>query len=158
MEHSAGLRKIARLNCAGGGQVVVDRQFAYIGHMDPGVGTCIAGIGLDYRLRDGLRLSVFPTLAPVSGSSEILAGLATRKLFTELKNRDPGRLLIVDLPPMLLSDDALMVAPLLDAVVLVVNERRTRREDVIRVVELLGNTRIVGTVLNRSSESELRAY
>jgi hypothetical protein len=36
MEHSVGLRKIARLNCAGGGQVVVDRQFAYIGHMDPG--------------------------------------------------------------------------------------------------------------------------
>jgi hypothetical protein len=42
MEHSAGLRKIARLDCAGGGQVVVDGQFAYIGHMDPGVGTSIA--------------------------------------------------------------------------------------------------------------------
>jgi Mrp family chromosome partitioning ATPase len=111
-----------------------------------------------YGIEGTERLYVLPTLAPVSGSSEILAGIATRKLFTELKNRDPGRLLIVDLPPVLLSDDALMVAPLLDAVVLVVNERRTRREDVIRVVELLGNTRIVGTVLNRSSESELRAY
>ncbi len=44
MEHSAGLRKIARLNCAGGGQVVVDGQFAYIGHMDPGVGTSIADV------------------------------------------------------------------------------------------------------------------
>jgi Mrp family chromosome partitioning ATPase len=51
-----------------------------------------------------------------------------------------------------------MVAPLLDGVVLVVNERRTRREDVIRVVELLGNTRIVGTVLNRSAQAEQRAY
>lgn len=111
-----------------------------------------------YGIEGVERLYVLPTLTPVSGSSEILAGLATRRLFTELKNRDPGRLLIVDLPPVLLSDDALMVAPLLDAVVLVVNERRTRREDVIRVVELLGNTRIVGTVLNRSSESELRAY
>jgi hypothetical protein len=44
MEHSAGLRKIARLNCAGGGQVVVDRQFAHIGHMDSGVGTSIADV------------------------------------------------------------------------------------------------------------------
>jgi protein-tyrosine kinase len=104
------------------------------------------------------RFYVLPTLAPVSGSSEVLAGIATRKLFNELKGRDPGRLLVVDLPPVLLSDDALTVAPLLDAVVLVVNERRTRREDVVRVVELLGNTRIVGTVLNRSSESEQRAY
>jgi protein-tyrosine kinase len=111
-----------------------------------------------YGIEGVERFYVLPTLAPVAGSSEILAGLGTRKLFEELKGRDPGRLLIVDLPPVLLSDDALMVAPLLDAVVLVVHERRTRREDVVRVVELLGNTRIVGTVLNRSSESELRAY
>jgi protein-tyrosine kinase len=66
--------------------------------------------------------------------------------------------LIVDLPPILLSDDALMLAPLLDAVILVVNDRRTKREDVIRAIELLGNTRIIGTVLNGSSESEKRAY
>jgi protein-tyrosine kinase len=104
------------------------------------------------------RFYVLPTLTPLIGSSEVLAGLATRRLFNELKGRDPGRLLIVDLPPVLLSDDALTVAPLLDGVVLVVNERRTRREDIVRVVELLGNTRIVGTVLNRSSESEQRAY
>lgn len=111
-----------------------------------------------YGIEGVERLYVLPTLRPVSGSSEVLAGLATRRLFNELKGRDPGRLLLVDLPPVLLSDDALTVAPLLDGVVLVVNERRTRREDVVRVVELLGNTRIVGTVLNRSSQSEKRAY
>ena len=111
-----------------------------------------------YGIEGVERLHVLPTLAPVNSSSEVLAGLSTRKLFNELKGRDPGRLLIIDLPPVLLSDDALMVAPLLDAVVLVVNERRTRREDVVRSIELLGNTRIVGTVLNRSSESEHRAY
>jgi protein-tyrosine kinase len=111
-----------------------------------------------YGIEGVERLYVLPTMKPMSGSSEVLAGLATRRLFNELKGRDPGRMLIVDLPPILLSDDALMVAPLLDAVVLVVNERRTRREDIVRVVELLGNTRIVGTVLNRSSEAEHRAY
>jgi protein-tyrosine kinase len=111
-----------------------------------------------YGIEGVERLHVLPTLSPVSGSSEVLAGVTTRKLLNELKGRDPGRLLIIDLPPVLLSDDALMVAPLLDAVVLVVNERRTRREDVVRVIDLLGNTRIVGTVLNRSAESERRAY
>lgn len=111
-----------------------------------------------YGIEGVERLYVLPTLRPVNGSSEVLAGLATRRLFNELKGRDPGRLLLVDLPPVLLSDDALTVAPLLDGVVLVVNERRTRREDVVRVVELLGTTRIVGTVLNRSSQSEKRAY
>jgi protein-tyrosine kinase len=111
-----------------------------------------------YGIEGVERLYVLPTLKPMSGSSEVLAGLATRKLFNELKSRDPGRLLLVDLPPVLLSDDALILAPLLDGVVLVVKERGTRREDIVRVVELLGNTRIVGTVLNRSSESERRAY
>jgi protein-tyrosine kinase len=76
----------------------------------------------------------------------------------DLKERDPGRIVIVDLPPVLLSDDALTLAPQLDAVILVVAEGRTRREDVARVLELLGNTRVIGTVLNRSSESETRAY
>jgi protein-tyrosine kinase len=111
-----------------------------------------------YAIEGVERLYVLPTLSPVARSSEALAGLGTRRLINEFKGREPGRLLIIDLPPVLLSDDALMVAPLLDAVVLVVNERRTRREDVARVIELLGNTRIIGTVLNRSSESEKRAY
>ena len=123
----------------------------WFGGDDPTKNVCYALEGIE-------RLYVLPTLAPVAASSETLAGLGTRRLLNELKDRDSGRLLIVDLPPVLLSDDALMVAPLLDAVVLVVNERRTKREDVARVIELLGNTRIVGTVLNRSSESENRAY
>jgi|SRR5580704_7483528 protein-tyrosine kinase len=124
---------------------------SWFGGDEPTKNVCYGVEGLE-------RFFVLPTLQPMSGSSEVLAGLATRKLFNELKGRDPGRMLIVDLPPILLSDDALMVAPLLDGVVLVVNERRTRREDVIRVVELLGNTRIVGTVLNRSAQAEQRAY
>ena len=111
-----------------------------------------------YALEGVERLFVLPTLTPIPHSSETLAGLGTRRLLNELKERDSGRLLIVDLPPVLLSDDALMVAPLLDAVVLVVDERRTKREDVARVMELLGSTRVIGTVLNRSKESENRAY
>lgn len=41
---SHGIRKLSRLDCPGGGQVVVDGKFAYIGHMDPGVGTSIADV------------------------------------------------------------------------------------------------------------------
>lgn len=124
---------------------------SWLGGDEPTRNVCYGVEGLE-------RLFVLPTLAPVPNSSETLASLSTRRLFNELKDRDTSRLLVVDLPPVLLSDDALMVAPLLDGVVLVVNERRTRREDVVRVVELLANTRIIGSVLNCSSESEQRAY
>ena len=104
------------------------------------------------------RLFLLPTLLPVPASSEALARATTKKMLQDLKERDPGRIVIVDLPPVLLSDDTLTLAPQLDAVVLVVAEGRTRRDDVARVLELLGNTRVIGTVLNRSSESETRAY
>lgn len=131
--------------------------------VERGLESCLSGEEAAYRaacygLEGVERFFVMPTLMPVAGSSDVLASAATRRLITDLKERDPARLLILDLPPVLLSDDVLAVSPLLDGVVLVVRERHTPREDVVRVVELLSNTRIVGTVLNRSSESEKRAY
>ncbi|HTC52167.1 MAG TPA: CpsD/CapB family tyrosine-protein kinase [Steroidobacteraceae bacterium] len=130
--------------------------------LDQGLESWFAGIAKLEDLWCGLegaeRLFVLPTLHPVPDSSEALARVTTTRMFQDLKERDPGRLMIVDLPPVLLSDDAITLAPSLDAVVLVVTEGRTRREDVSRVLELLGNTRVIGTVLNRSTESEKRAY
>jgi len=127
--------------------------------------------GLDTWLTDGTqpasavlceiegiaRLQVAPTLAPVSHGSERLAGNRARALLEELR-RDDARLLIVDLPPALLSHDVLTVAPLVDGFLFVVTEGKTRREDVERVIELVGRERIVGTVLNGSIHSEQRAY
>lgn len=111
-----------------------------------------------YALEGMERLSVVPTLAPVVGASEVLADSRIRDLVEGLRATDGRRLLIVDLPPALLSDHVLTVSSLIDGFVLVVTEGKTRRGDVERVFELLGRERIVGTVLNRSSESEQRAY
>ena len=104
------------------------------------------------------RLRVLPTLNPVAGSSELLAGTRTHELFVELKSRYADRLVIIDLPPVLLADDFLTIAPQLDCVLLVVSEGRSRREDVSRMKELLGGVRVLGTVLNVSGESERRSY
>ncbi len=104
------------------------------------------------------RLRVLPTLRALPGSSELLAGASTAELLAELRGRYSDRLIIVDLPPVLLADDFLTVASLLDCVLLVVSEGRTRREDVSRMKELLGGVRVLGTVLNISTESERRSY
>ena len=60
---------------------------------------------------------------------------------------------MVDLPPLLLSADALVVAPKLSAVLLVVAEGTTRRDKLDRAVELLSGSNVAGIVLNRSRES-----
>ena len=104
------------------------------------------------------RLAILPTLAAVPGSSEVLAGEAMAELARRLRNSAEQPLVLFDLPPVLLSDDVLAVAPLLDGVVLVVAEEQTRREDLQRVFELLRETPVIGTVLNASAEAEVRAY
>ena len=111
-----------------------------------------------YGLEGIARLSVVPTLSPLVAASEALAGNRTRDLIETLRSTESRRLLIADLPPALLSDHVLTLSPLLDGFVLVVTEGQTRRDDVERVFELLGRDRIIGTVLNRSSDSEQRAY
>lgn len=104
------------------------------------------------------RLRVLPTVRPVGGSSEVLAGAKARELLQDLASRFADCIAIFDLPPVLLADDVLTIAPLLDGVLLVVSEGLTKREDVQRVTELLHGTRVLGTVLNVSTESEQRAY
>lgn len=96
------------------------------------------------------RLVLLPARAPLARSSEYLASSATHQLVDELKNRYPDRILIFDLPPVLVSDDALAFTPCSDCALMVVSEGTTRREDVVRSMEILHNTPIVGTLLNRS--------
>jgi protein-tyrosine kinase len=112
-----------------------------------------------WRRFDGIpRLAVLPTMAPLAASSELLAGAAGAELLKNLRNVSGESLVIADLPPALLSDDVLAIAPSLDGVVIVVTEERTRREDLQRVFELLRSTPVIGTVLNASADAEARTY
>lgn len=119
----------------------------------------VASIGDVCRGIEGIdRLEVMPTLAPVKGSSEMLASRRSRQMLEELKTARRDGLVIFDLPPVLLTDDFLTVAPVLDGVILVASEGITKRDDITRTREMLGSVRLLGTVLNRASESEKRAY
>jgi protein-tyrosine kinase len=127
-----------------------------------GIEACIqgnAGIAdVLWRPEGVQRLGVIPANAVGLTSSDVLAADRMRLTIQELRNRYEDRLLVVDLPPLLLTDDVLTIAPLLDAVLLVVAEGRTRREDAARADELLGETPRLGTVLNQSHEVEQRVY
>jgi protein-tyrosine kinase len=99
------------------------------------------------------RLVVLPTRLPLDNSSELLAGPRSRALMTELRARYPERVIIIDLPPVLTTDDALSFAPLTECGLVVASEGRTRRNDLVRTVELLKKTPLVGTVLNRAADA-----
>jgi len=100
------------------------------------------------------RLVVLPARGPLRQSSEILAGPLCRALIAELRARYPERFIVFDLPPVLTADDALAFAPLVDCGLVVVAEGWTKRNDLVRTVELLHDTPLVGTVLNRAAGSQ----
>jgi protein-tyrosine kinase len=100
------------------------------------------------------RLVALPARSTLQHSSEILAGPVSRDLVAELRARYPERFIVFDLPPVLTADDALAFAPLVDCGLVVAAEGRTRRNDLVRTIELLHKTPIVGTVLNRASGSQ----
>jgi Mrp family chromosome partitioning ATPase len=59
----------------------------------------------------------------------------------------------LDLPPVLVTDEALLVAPKVDATLLVVSEGKTRRESLARAMNMLAEFKSVGVVLNRATEA-----
>jgi len=97
------------------------------------------------------RFVVMPARTPMEHSSEMLAGPRCRELVAELRARYPDRLLVFDLPPVLGTDDALAFVPLVECALIVVAERTTPRADLLRCMELLRNTPVIGTVLNLST-------
>jgi capsular exopolysaccharide synthesis family protein len=85
-------------------------------------------------------------------SSEHLASPRMEQLVTDLKHRYPGRIVIFDLPPVLVGDDVVGFAPKLDALLLVVEEGGTVADDFNRTVDLLEGVEVLGTVLNKSAD------
>lgn len=113
---------------------------------------------ITYAVAGFERLTIVPTLTGVAASSEVLASMRTQGMLAELKARSHERLVLLDLPPLLLTDDFMTIASRLDGVVVVAREGRTRREDLVRMRQILGSVTILGTVLNHSSQFERRAY
>lgn len=99
------------------------------------------------------RLVVLPSNKQRAGSSEILSSKKVKAFVEEIKHRYPSRFVIFDLPPALYADDAIAFAPLVDAMLLVVAESETKKEEVRDTLDLLKGYPILGSVLNKSAES-----
>jgi capsular exopolysaccharide synthesis family protein len=107
------------------------------------------------------RLGLLLSAVPLARSSDILVSDRGRQLFDELRSRLSERtVIIVDLPPLLAADDALAVAPLLDALLLVVAEGQSERSDILESRHILESFNLIGTVLNKSldKDSKRKSY
>jgi protein-tyrosine kinase len=104
------------------------------------------------------RLTVIPNANRGNHHSELLGSAHMEELMQSLWHEQPARIIIYDLPPLLVSDDVLAIAPRLDALLLVATQGITQRKVLESAREILSEVNLLGVVLNRSTEHEQRNY
>ncbi len=98
------------------------------------------------------RIVVLRAGTPRTNSAELLGSTRMQAILSEMKERYPERFIIFDSSAVLTSADPLVFANLVDGILIVVEAERTTKEDLAKVMQMLQNKPIIGTVLNKLPE------
>lgn len=101
-----------------------------------------------WTLGDG-DLSIFPTFFRKINSAELLSSMRFATLMSQIRQLEHKPIVICDLPPLFVSDDALLAAQQLDGVLVVVEQGVTTRKQLEAAMRMLYPTKVIGTVFNR---------
>ncbi len=97
------------------------------------------------------KLTILPGGGPVANSTELLGSPRMEFLVNEMKNRyKDDRIIIFDTSSVLYCADAIELSKFVDGILLVVEEEKTTGNQLKRVLELLENRKVLGSVLNKS--------
>ncbi|MDO8989445.1 MAG: CpsD/CapB family tyrosine-protein kinase [Sideroxyarcus sp.] len=134
---------------------------AYLGiHMEKSLNDLLEGTA---ELQDVLvnpdmpRLVVLPTKSAVRHSSETLSSSKVADLIKDLREHYKSRIVIFDLPPLLVTDDAIALLPQIDCVLMVVANGMTTKREIEDSLRLLPTANLIGTILNKA-EVDQKAY
>jgi Mrp family chromosome partitioning ATPase len=103
-------------------------------------------------------LCVAGAVEPIREASELLASTRLDELLAAVRQRSPEALFLLDLPPVLSTDEALVVAPRTDAMFIVVAEGGTRRDGLSKSIDLLNDFNVAGIIMNRSGDAVGKDY
>jgi capsular exopolysaccharide synthesis family protein len=104
------------------------------------------------------NLIVAGAVGPTEGASEMLAGPRFSDLLAHIRLRSPDAFVLVDAPPVTLTDEALLIGPRVDGFLVVVSEGKTERKDLSQTLTTLGEFTVAGVVINRSSDGQTTGY
>lgn len=112
----------------------------------------------DIMINPGIdRLVIVPTMKPVSKSAEMLSSQKVTSLITELRERYESRVVIFDCPPVLNSDDAMVLLPQVDCILLVIANGMSTQSEIEETLHHLPKNNLLGVVLNKA-EVESKSY
>jgi protein-tyrosine kinase len=99
-----------------------------------------------------IKMLVLPGQACRSGSSEWMASQTLGTLLQTIKREFRSRIVVFDMPPLLVGDDVISVLPRMDAVLLVAGIGNTSSNDIKECQKHLQSTPVVRVVVNKVTE------
>ena len=103
-------------------------------------------------------LSLLPAGRNSTTATEYLASSRMETILKQLVANDPNRIVLLDSPPLLLTSESRALASVCGQIVLVVRAGSTPQQAVLEAVQMLGEGRSIGIVLNGGSEENRRGY
>jgi protein-tyrosine kinase len=103
------------------------------------------------------RLVVLPTAA-TKESSELMSSRAMRNMLQDLKRTYQSHIIIVDLPPLLSSDDVIAILPQIDSVLLVAAVGQTKASEIEECGRHLQSSHLIRLVVNKATEGVANYY
>lgn len=104
------------------------------------------------------RLVVLATKNPVKKSSETLSSKKIADLIKDLRKRYESRIVIFDLPPVLVIDDALALLPQIDCILMVVANGMSTKREIEDSLQHLPPAKLIGTIFNKADVNSIDYY
>ena len=95
------------------------------------------------------KLTILPAGESIQRSSEMLGSLKMQRLIAEMKSRYHDRYIFFDGPSIMTSVDALVLSKYVDRTLVVVEAGKVSPSQLSEAINLIGEEKILGTVLNR---------
>ncbi len=107
----------------------------------------------DVLINPGIKgLVVLPGKGRAENSAELLSSSKMTSLASNLKAKYDSRLIIFDMPPVLQTDDVLLASKYIDSTLLVVEDGKNKESEIVKALQLLEGTQLIGSVLNKSEK------
>jgi Mrp family chromosome partitioning ATPase len=103
-------------------------------------------------------MMVLPCETSTSYSSEWMSSPQLRDVLQLIKNDQNSQIAIIDLPPILTSDDAIAILPQIDCVLLVTAVGTSTLSDVEQCKRHLQSAEVIRVVLNKTLDKSARYY
>jgi protein-tyrosine kinase len=113
----------------------------------------------DYPLSEVLinpgikRLVILPGLGRAEDSAELLSSPKMASLVSDIKSQYDSRVIIFDVPPVLQTDDVLLASNYFDSTLLVLEDGKNPETNILRVLQMLEGSNLMGTVINKCSRA-----